>query len=182
MWYCYVFMEISSEYYENFYRPFLHKKSVMYQQDVINEKNKIIRSTIFLKIRKHWLEVSAEWSLRYQGSGNMIPEFRGNVPPSSEGLWVNSRPLRVKAELSFETSGSNYPTHTAALQNACFLDTKTGLQLTIFQCRVISRRECGMISALSSVPVFLSLSLVTEATRCLVVLRVARLGWERGVV
>ena len=35
-------MEISSEYYENFYSPFLHKKSVMNQQDLINEKNKII--------------------------------------------------------------------------------------------------------------------------------------------
>jgi hypothetical protein len=38
--------------------------------------------------------------------------------------------LKMKAELSFETSGSNYPTHAAALQKACFLDTKRGLQLT----------------------------------------------------
>jgi len=38
--------------------------------------------------------------------------------------------LKMKAEISFETSGSNYPTHVAALQNASFLDTKTGLQLT----------------------------------------------------
>jgi len=53
-------MEISSEYYENFYRPFLHKKSIMRQKDVINEKNKTIRSNMFLKIRKQWLEVSAE--------------------------------------------------------------------------------------------------------------------------
>jgi len=157
-------MEISFEYYDNFYRPFLRKKSVMYQRDVINKKNKIIRSKIFLKIRKQWLEFSAEWSLRYQKCYESIRDL------------IN---LKMKAELSFETPGSNYPTQECLLPRC---ENRFATNITFQRC-VISRRECEMISALSSFQVFfLSLSLVTEATKCLAVLRVEWIVWERGVV
>ena len=87
-----------SELYR-FFHSVIHRKSLMHQQNTINEDDKIIRNKYILNNMKTviWgLHGMTVWKAGLLGFcamclGNSFQTFRRNVPPSSSKLWVNSR-------------------------------------------------------------------------------------------
>jgi predicted small secreted protein len=131
-----------------------------------------------LTIRKHWFEGSTAWLLRNWCSGpcavwlgNCFPTFRKNVPPSSLGLWVNSRtrPWRWKRYVPSKHWEPITQSHGTASQQNLFLSMKTGLQLiTSLSFVSFTLGKCAWLGCgkdISSVSSSLSFSLVTQAMR-----------------
>jgi hypothetical protein len=118
---------------QTFIVSFLHLKSVMHQQNRMNEEYKIIRKKYILNNKKTvvWgfhhgiVEVAGLLDCCTMWLGNFFSTLWMNIPPLCSGLWVNSW-THNHGDERWETI---IQSHGSATQKNCFLNIKTDLQL-----------------------------------------------------
>jgi hypothetical protein len=134
--------------YENFYHFFLHTKSIMHQQNTMNEEDNIIRKKYILNnMTVMWVfhhinvEVAGLLACCIMQLGICFLTSWRKIQPSSPGLWVKLGLIsqKMKVVYSSEMLGNNHPiTKTNNPEDLLPQYDNTFATNTIFQCCVIS--------------------------------------------